>query len=552
VIKTKDGKRKISVGKATAFVLFFSLILTVISGCISEAPSETIAPSETTASPEEFIDSGKLVFSVYTDIVTMDPAEAFVWYSCTIARNCYEGLCEYDIKDYSIKPLLAKSWDVSEDGTEWTFHLREGVKFQDGTDFNAEAVKFNFERINAIKKGPSTWIEKIKDVQVIDEHTVKIITDGVWAFLLDALASHRVFLIASPTYVEEHATDEDPWATEWMHGHTCGTGPYKAVEWVPEQYIKLQRNENYWKGWKGKHFSEVVYQVNKEDSTAVLKLKTGEVDLVNNLAVDFWDELKKEPNLLVKVFPSMSQFYIYMNNCRGPLEDKNLRWAITYAIDYDAMAKAANTEQAQGPLPKMMLGHDNTLPVYKRDLEKAKEYLNKSSYAGKQINLVLSYVTGAKVHVDTALIVKESLADIGINVKLQGLTWPTFAGQIYGDPREAGDMYTFYASSIIADPYGNLYKVFHSNSWNPGGANLGYSNPKVDSLLDQAANTIDREKRIEIYKEVQKVLMEDNVHIWAFTMPYIAIYQKNIKAYPYTQIGDALGNIFYFYDLYRD
>ncbi|MHA1331182.1 MAG: ABC transporter substrate-binding protein, partial [Candidatus Hodarchaeales archaeon] len=450
--------------RTMALFLSACLVLTIVSGCIGEeketpaptttAPPETTAPPTTTAPPEEFIDCGKLVYSCYTDIITMDPAEAFVWYSCTIARNCYEGLCEYDLRDYSIKPLLAESWEVSEDNTEWTFYLRKGVKFYDGTEFNAEAVKFNFERIKGVGKGPSTWIKDIKDVQVIDEYTVKFITEGPWAFLLDALAAHRVFLIASPTYVKEHATDEDPWAIEWMHSHTCGTGPYNVVEWVPEQYITLERNENYWKGWKGKHFSKIVYEVNEENTTAVLKLKRGEADIECHLTADFWKELEKEPTLIVKPYESVAQFYVYMNNCHAPLSDKNLRWAITYAVDYDAMVEAANAlEQAQGPMPRAMPGHDDTLPIYHRDLDKAREYLNKSSYAGKEVNLVMGYVSTSTLHRDIALIVQSSLADIGINVELQGLTWPTFAGQVYGDPREALDMYTFYASAIIADSY---------------------------------------------------------------------------------------------------
>ena len=552
---------KEKIWKITALLLSTCFILTIASGCITEE-EETPAPTTaapTTAAPtttppkEEFIDCGRVVYSAHTDILTMDPAEAFVWYSSTVARNCYEGLCEYDLRDYSIKPVLAESWDVSKDGTEWTFYLRKGVKFYDGTDFNAEAVKFNFERINAINKGPSTWLKDIKDIQVVTDYTVKLITDEPWAFLLDALGSHRIFLMASPTYVKEHATDEDPWAAEWMHSHTCGTGPYNAVEWVPEQYIKLERNENYWRGWKGRHFSEAVYQVNAESSTIALKLRTGEVDIECHLTAEFWEELEKEPDLIVKPYESMSQYYVYMNNAHEPLSDDNLRWAITYAMDYDALLVASNTPQlAQGPMPRSIPGHDDTLPVYKRDLDKAREYLNKSSYAGKEVNLLLSYVSTSVLHTSVALIAQSSLDDIGINVELQGLLWATFAGQVYGDPREAGDMYTFYASAIIADPYGNLYKVFHSNSWNPGGANVGYSNPDVDALLDQAAKTIDREERMELYKEVQRLIVEDNPHIWAFTMPYVVIHQKDIKVYPYTQLGDPLGNLVYFYDIYRE
>jgi peptide/nickel transport system substrate-binding protein len=404
-----------------------------------------------------------------------------------------------------------------------------------------------------LQKGPSTWIEDIKEAQIVDNYTVKMITEEPWAFLLDALASHRIFLIASPTYVEEHATDDDPWAAEWMHDHTCGTGPYNAVEWVPGQYITLERNESYWKGWEGKHFSEAVYQVNGESSTIALKLRTGEVDIECHLTSEFWEQLQNEPNLVVYPYESTAQFYVYMNNAHEPLSDENLRWAITYATDYDALVAAANTpQQAQGPMPRTMPGHDDTLPMYQRDLDKARDYLSKSAYAPEDLKLVLSYVSTSVIHTDVALAIQSSLADIGIDVELQGMVWPAFAEQVYGDPTEAGDMYTFYASAIIADAYGNLYKVFHSNSWNPGGANVGYKSEKVDNLLDQAARTLDRDERLGIYKEVQETLVEDNPHIWAFTMPYVVIHQKDIKVYPYTKLGDPVGNLVYFYDIYRE
>ena len=492
------------------------------------------------AAKEPFVDCGKVVFGVYTDIVTMDPAESFVWYSCTIARNAHEGLVQYNIKDFSIEPLLAKSWKLDEDGG--TFHLRKGVKFHDGTKFNAEAVRFTWQRIMAINKGPATWLKDIKDIKVIDDYTVRIETEKEWAFLLDVLASHRCFLIASPTAVKKHATKKDPWATKWFHDHTCGTGPYMAKEWVPNQYITMVRFKDYWKGWSGKHFSEVVYRIVPEAATRSMLIKKGEVDLINSQPAEYWDKLDADPNITTKVFPSFSEFFFLMNSARGPFTDKNLRWAITYAIDYEACLSAV-----KAPAGGMVIG-----PVYKRDLKKAMEYKKKSAYPDKDPGIVLTYVSGSATHGKFALIIQDNLKDIGINVKMKSLVWPSFAKDIYGNPKEAGDMYTFYASAIIADPYGTLYKILHSNSNEPGGANLGYANPKFDALLDQARKTIDREKRMGLYEKAKKLAVDDAAYVWVLMLPYYVIHRNDIKVYPYTKLGDALGNLFYFYDLYRE
>jgi peptide/nickel transport system substrate-binding protein len=493
-----------------------------------------------TVAKKPYVDCGKVVFSDYTDIVTMDPAEAFVKYSCMVARNAHEGLVQYNLKDFSIEPVLAKSWELDEDGG--TFHLRKGVKFHDGTEFKAEAVRFNWQRIMAINKGPSTWLKDIKDVKVIDDYTVRIETKKNWAFMLDVLASHRCFLMASPTAAKKHATKKDPWATKWFHDHTCGTGPYMAKEWVPNQYISMVRFKDYWKGWPGKHFSEVVIKIVPEASTRRMLIKRGEIDLINNMPAEYWDELDADPNITTLVWSSFSQFFYMLNNHSGPVADKNLRWAITYAVDYEACRTEIKTQPGG-----LLIG-----PVYNKDLKKAMEYKNKSAYAGKDVDVTLTYVSGSGTHKKLAVILQDSLSKIGVKAKLRALVWPAFAKELYGEGTKAGDIYTFYASSIIADPYGVLYKVLHSKSIQAGGANLGYSNPKFDALLNQALVTIDREKRMALYEEAKKLAVDDAAYVWLLMLPYFSIHRDNIKVYPYTRHGDAIGMLYYFYDMYRE
>jgi len=494
-----------------------------------------------TAAEEPFVDSGRLAYGVYTDISTLDPAEAIIWYESMIVRSTHESLLKYNLKDYSFEPLLAESWERHEDGG--TFHLRKGVKFHDGTEFNAEAVKFNWQRHMAINKAPATWLKDIKDVKVIDNYTVRIITEKNWAFLLDVLASHCVFLITSPTYVKNHATQEDPWAAKWLHSHTCGTGPYITKEWVPNQHVTMVRNKDYWKGWSGKHFSEVVYQAVPEVNARRMMLQKGELDIINDMAVEFWDELAADPNITLKIIPSNTEQYFTMNNAREPLKDKNLRWAIAYAIDYEACRQVC-----KAPNLGLLIG-----PDYKRDLKKAMEYKNKSAYAGKEVNILFPYVIGVAFHKKLALIVQDNLKDVGIKVTLQAQTWPAVAKVIFaGNAKDAADMYPYYAVPIIADPYGILYKILHSNSLKPGGSNLGYSNPKFDALLDQARHTIDKKKRMELYETAKKLAVDDAAYVWLLMYPWVAIHRNNIRVYPQTELLDRLANIFYFYDMYRE
>jgi peptide/nickel transport system substrate-binding protein len=486
-----------------------------------------------------FVDDGKVVFGVYTDVETIDPHEAFVWYACTITRNTHESLLEYNIKDYSIKPLLAESYTVDENGG--TFKLRKGVKFHDGTEFNAAAVKYNYERIMAVNKGPATWLKDIKEVKVIDDYTVRLETTKNWAFLLDVVAAPWCFVMASPAAIKANATQEDPWAKKWTQAHTCGTGPYTMKEWVPNQYIKMERFKDYWRGWEGKHFSEAVYQVVKEESTLRMLLTRGAVDLVNHLATEFWSVLNADPNVTAFGYPSLAEQFILMNNARGPLMDKNLRLAITHAVDYEACRAVVNAT-AEGLLVGKPL---------KRDVEKAKEFKAKSGFAGQEVTLKMAYLNNVENHRKWSLILQDNLKDIGVKLDLQAMTWPVFAKQVYGNKAEAFDLYPFYASSIIADPYGVVYKVLHSKSIQEGGANLGYSNAKFDALLDEASITIDRAKRMALYEKARVMPEEDGTYIWLFMLPYFVSHRKDVKVYDTTRFGDALGNMFYFYDYYR-
>jgi ABC-type transport system substrate-binding protein len=134
---------------------------------------------------------------------------------------------------------------------------------------------------------------------------------------------------------------------------------------------------------------------------------------------------------------------------------------------------------------------------------------------------------------------------------LRGTTWQAIAKELYGDPKQGPDLFTLYSTSLFWDPYGWLFKFYHSRNI-IGGYNLGYNNPKVDSLLEKASQTIDRKERDEVYKELRQVLIDDTPSAWVCMIPYVAIYRKNIKVYPYTRIGDRLGNIVYTYDMYKE
>jgi len=479
----------------------------------------------------------------------LDPAIATSWESGIVTYNIYETLLDYDLEDFSIKPKLAEEWEISADGESAVFYLQRGVKFHDGTPFNAEAVRFSFERMLAIDAFPATfWKDRIENVEAVDDYTIKFTVKERWAFWEDAFATRKGLSIVSPSYVKAHATDDDPWAKEWMHEYTCGTGAYMVEEWVHGQYVKLVKFEDYWEGWTGREFETVFVKIVAEPVNRKLQLEKGEVDIALEIVETDIPLLEATPGITVEVTGGFATLFIPMKCHREPLNNKTLRKAITYAINYDEVLKAfPYAVQAQGPTPRGLLGHDYELPIYPYDPQIARLLLEEAGYSPGELKLELTYVAGIEWERKAAVIVQQNLVDIGIDVKLIKMPWATLF-PLMADPDKSPQMQLYYANVNIADPGSLIWEVFSPEALGPGGFNNGYDNPRVGELLDQSEATVDREERAKIYKELQRIIVEDVPAVFVWELPYVFIYRSDIKGVT----TDRLFQSYYYYNLYRE
>ena len=242
---------------------------------------------------------------------SLDPAATsstdYTWF---LYFQIYEQLCKLD-GDAQVVPVLATSWDINEAGDEYVFHLRKGVTFHDGSTFNADAVRYSFERIFAVNMGPGAWMqEHVGLPEVIDEYTVKFTLKHPYETFPGLLASLMGgAYIVSPTAFRANATDNDPWAVEWARSNAIGSGPYKLDEWIHGQFITLSKNEGYWKGWGGEHFDGILFRVVRETSSRVLGLMAGTLDFAIGLNYTDVPPLEADPGVEVNVVPSS---YLYM------------------------------------------------------------------------------------------------------------------------------------------------------------------------------------------------------------------------------------------------
>ncbi len=489
-----------------------------------------------------------LKVATFTDPPKLDGNAVDSFESGIVTYNVYEPLLKYNLEDFSVKPCLATSWEISRDGKTAIFHLRKGVKFQDGTDFNATAVKFNYERTMALGFSPSVLLKAIKSIEIIDEYTVKFTSGKPFAFWEDNLASVKGLVMESPSYVKAHATSNDPWAEKWMHEHTCGTGPYIVKSWVHGQYVDMVKFKDYWGGWTGKEPDRVLVQVVAEAGKRNLMLTKGTVDIAYNIPSDLLPNLIKNPSVTVKSVGGMAELFIPMNCQKGPFTNRLLRKAVSYAIDYKTATKVwYGAIQAQGPIPRAMYGHDDTLPIYHRDLNKAKLLMKAAGYSPGELEVTLTYIAGLEWERKLAVLVQQNLADIGIKVNLQMMAWSVFS-PMATDPEKVTDMCILYSAARTADPYVILWESFSPAALGPGGWNIGYNNPEVGKLLDLAERTPDRAVRAEIYKEVQWIITVDAPRLLLFEVPYTFTYRSDLKGI----VPDRLFNAYYYHEIRKD
>lgn len=470
-----------------------------------------------------------LVIANETDARTLDPQKVHDHQEGQIAWNIYEGLLKYDVVNFSVKPLLAVSWKVAQDLKSATFHLRRGVQFQDGTPFNADAVAYAMERLLALGQTPATYLQTVKRWKVDGPYTITFYTDEPWALWEDAFASHKGLSIPSPTFVKAHATADDPWAENWMADHTCGTGPYTLAEWVKGQYVKAVWYPKYWGGWPTDKtvFKTIVLKYVPEISMRTLLLKSGEVDYTAHINPRDIDELRADPRFQVEVVSAMAQMFIFMNQSKPPLSDAKLREAISYAIDYQACADTylPGTKIAHGILSSSMPGFEPDIPESRQDMAKAKQLFAAAGYKPGDVEIELVPIAGT-FEVDTALVVQQNLAKLGLKVNIKPLPW-----SIYQDLRLNAEtmpqMSFMYLELFLADPIGIFDEGFTPDAI----FKTGYNNPQVGLLIDRAETMASREKRWGVYKAAQKLVYPDHPALYLWEMSFIFVHRSDVKGF---------------------
>lgn len=457
---------------------------------------------------------GTLVYGMPADHDILDPHATGGWITYQVTYNIFESfvkedLTEADVMTPKLVPGLATSWDVSDDGTVYTFHLREGVKFHDGTAFDADAVMYNFGRFWD-KESPhyfektaafvSAYTQWIKNVEKVDDMTVKItLTQSNYEWLRTGLQSYGQPLMMSPAALKKHGD-------EAIALHPVGTGPFKFVE--REQGVKtvIERNDDYW-GRKAK-LDQVIYRPLEDPATRVNALRTGEVNFVGTPPWDDVQDLTDEGFNLTTNLNVPFYVFIHLNHRHPILKDKRVRQALNMAIDKEGLVReiyAGTGRVEHGMLSPGTFAYDPDFRHYDFDPEKAKQLLAEAGYPdGIDLNWdIYQYGTGELVE----SWIQRDLKKIGVNVNIQKYEWIAYLR------RWASGMTEDIAMNHIG--WGMTYPAFirivaSCGSFPPNGVNSGwYCNEEVDKLMDQAVTIADEDKAREVYHQINKMIMDD-------------------------------------------
>ena len=440
---------------------------------------------------------GTLRVGFYIEAATMDPHLSGSKIDRQVYHNIYEPLVTLDTK-LGIKPGLAESWSQPDPKT-LLFKLRRGVKFHDGTDFNAEAAKFNFERMKtepkSVRKGE---VANIDTVEVVDSHTLKVNLKKPDAALLATLTD-RAGMMVSPKVVQERGAELQ------RNAKGAGTGPFEFVEWVKDSHLVIKRNEAYWNKQGGPYLDRIRYRPIPDDVVKLQSLQSGEIDVMDYVQPRDVAAVKADKNVVVVDVPSLADFAYQLNHTRPPFNVKALRQAVAYALDVEQIVKGVWLNvgvPANGPIPPTSWAYDKSIPPIRRDLAKAKAKLAEGGQpSGFSFTLTTNNIP---INIQEAEVIQAQLREAGITVKVNLVDSVTLLSN--GNSKNF-DMIS-YQWSGRPDPDGNTYQFYRTTP----GTSLnwsGISNPQIDALLDRTREASSQAERRKLYGELTKLLQDE-------------------------------------------
>jgi len=435
----------------------------------------------------------------------LDPTMNLSSFRAMVGVSLFDSLVGRDAEN-RIVPQLAESWRLVDEVT-WQLKLRRGVVFHDGEPFNAEAVRFTFQRVlDPEQKSPNRAnVAEIVRVEVVDDYTVNLVTRQPYAPLVNRLLD---FAIVPPKYVAEKGN-------QGMALRPVGTGPYRFVELIKDDRMVVEAFDRHWRG--APKIKRIVYKAIPEPFTRAAALRNNEIDLVTTMPPSLARELERTPGIRVQRVASSWIIYLGLNALKKPLSDVKVRQALNYATDVDAIIKnvlEGHGRKLEGPLTPQMFGYDAAVKGYTPDPARARKLLVEAGYPdGLKITLdaPAGRYQGDK---EIAEALGGQWQRAGFKPKVQVAEWGAYFKRYLA--KQFPDAYLLGLGGPMQDA-DELYNLVSSK-----GRGLYYRNERVDTLFDLGRSTMDQAKRRQIYRDLQRAMVDDAT--WVFLLQQVDIY----------------------------
>lgn len=489
-----------------AYFLVLVLSFTILGTGCGKSSGDSVSETKS----EKVVEGGPVVMAIEQDMDSLDPHLSAAAGTKEILFNIFEGLMKADAKG-NVIPAVAKDYSVSEDGLTYTFKLRKGIKFHNGNLVTVEDVKYSLDRVmgTETKKPLTADFDKVEKIETPDDETIVMTLKEMDASLLSKLTTAIV-----PKENEENFTK-----------NPIGTGPFKFVEYLPEQRMVMAKFDEYWQEGLP-HLDKVEFRIMPDREAALLSFKAGEIDMYPRLPNERAEELGEGfetvsgPQNLVQL--------MVMNNEREPFNDLRVRKAINYAVDVDEVIEAVafgyGSKLGSNMSPVMEKYYQEDLEnLYNVNIEKAKELLKEAGYENG-LKVKIAIPSNYQFHVDTGQVIVEQLKKAGIQAEIELVEWGVWLDKIYKG-RDYDMTIIAFAGKLDIGKTLKKYTSKASNNF------MNYKNEKYDQLIEQAQKEVNEENRAKIYKDAQKTLAEDAACVFIMDPQFTVAMKKNIKGY---------------------
>jgi peptide/nickel transport system substrate-binding protein len=449
-----------------------------------------------------------------------DPASAYLLSEALIWRGIYESLIRLKgDSDTEVEPLLADSWEANADKSSWTFHLHPGVTFSDGTPLDAQAVKTDYTRTITLALGTQLILgsfitDPAKQIVVVDPSTVRFDIGRPAPHFDVVMAAQYGTALVSPKAVAEHSTGSKDQGHEWLQTHAVGTGPYILQTYSPGDQVVLVKNPNYWRGWSGTHFDQIIIRSIPEASTRRQLLESGDVDIAYAGTPEDTAAIRKDPRFFAGDFKNLDMTYMILGDY-GPLASPLARQAMNYlwpTNDYLASVAKNTLDQPNGVFPDLLFTWDPSVFHYTTDLAKATQLFQQAGVA-KGTTFTYEYYTGFGK--DEGLVLQAQLEQVGMHLKLIEKEFSAMNADLTTDRPVADRANIYYWGwwPDYNDPSDFAWILFNSGAapdqcpcYNSG----YYHNARVDQITNDGFSQTDDAKLTAEFKEMQDIVVRQD------------------------------------------